>query len=253
MAPKYETLNRVSNASVQKHTGKIWDEWVAVLDKAGARIWDHQQLVEFLHLKHKLTRWWRQVVSIGYENAIGKRVEGQNLKGQWSSTTTKTMPFDQKTLWSWMQSEEALAIWLKPLSEYRFQEKLEFEGEGGIFGEVRTLKAPERVRMTWNDSDWVHSTTLQIWMIRRPQGRSLIVFTHEKLANGRERAQIKARWEQVVGELHALAALHPEAASSSSIKTRTQRGRRPSRKKKVSQGKKSQGKKRPSAPGKKRK
>lgn len=223
MASKYETLNRVSNGSVQKHTGKPWDEWVDLLDKAGARIWGHRQLVEFLQMKHQLTPWWRQVVAIGYENAVGKRVEGQNLKGQWSSTTTKMMPLDQKTLWSWMQSPEALAVWLKPLSEFRFQAKLEFEGEGGIFGEIRTLKAPERVRMTWNDTDWVHSTILQIWMIRRPLGRSLVVLTHEKLANSRERAQVKARWEQVVRELQSLALSHPMAASSTPKRTAKKR------------------------------
>lgn len=206
-------MNRVSNDSVQKHTGKVWDQWVEILNKAGARLWDHQQLVEFLSLKHKLRPWWRQVVAIGYENAIGKRVQGQNLKGEFSSTTTKMMPLDQKTLWSWMQTPEALALWLKPLSDFRFQAALAFEGEGGVFGEVRTLKAPSRVRMTWNETDWIRPTVLQLWMIHRPRGRCLIVFTHEKLASNRERAQVKARWQQVVGALQAAAALHPAAAS----------------------------------------
>ena len=38
------TLGRVSSESVREGTGRGWQDWLAVLDAAGAADWDHKQI-----------------------------------------------------------------------------------------------------------------------------------------------------------------------------------------------------------------
>ena len=39
---RYRRVNGVSDDAVKAKTGKKWDEWFKVLDKAGARMMDHR-------------------------------------------------------------------------------------------------------------------------------------------------------------------------------------------------------------------
>ena len=64
---------RMSDAAVQASTGKIWKEWFAILDKAGARKMDHKQIVAYLVKHHKVGPWWQQMVTVIYEQARGLR------------------------------------------------------------------------------------------------------------------------------------------------------------------------------------
>ena len=51
--PKYPKLAGVGSETLKKRTRKTWDQWVEVLDKAGARHWTFQETVAHLRKKHK--------------------------------------------------------------------------------------------------------------------------------------------------------------------------------------------------------
>lgn len=201
--PPIETLSRISRASVLKHTKKDWNQWIAILDRAGARPWSHQELTRFLRAKHRLTPWWQQCVAIGYETHIGRRIEGQNLKGEFSVTVTKSLHVDGKTAWARLVSPEGIAAWLLPLSPVALGPKETFETEDGFFGEVRVFKKGERFRLRWQDPDWPKHTVVQIMIIARPKGRdgkgrSLLGIMHEGLSSARLRESMRARWREAV-------------------------------------------------------
>src|SRR4051812_31302930 len=101
-----EKIGKVSNQSVLKGTGRGWAEWIRLLEKAGAKHWSHQEIVAFLHKKHKLGPWWNQGVTHGFELATGRRMEGQNQKGEYSIVTTKTFPLSNKKMWQLLESQE---------------------------------------------------------------------------------------------------------------------------------------------------
>ena len=44
----------ISSAAARQASGRGWDEWLAALDAAGARSWDHRQIV--VHLEHEHRR-----------------------------------------------------------------------------------------------------------------------------------------------------------------------------------------------------
>lgn len=155
---KIEKLAKTSNESVEKNTGKSWDYWIQILKKAGADNLTHKEIVQLLKTKHKLKPWWQQIVAGGFEVYIGRRNEGENAKGEYTVTVTKTLPANQKNVWKFITSPEGLTQWLNPMDAFKIAKGSSFEVAGGIFGEVRTLKAPKHIRLRWEDADWPKKT-----------------------------------------------------------------------------------------------
>ena len=63
----------ISSEAVHAKTGKTWPEWFAVLDKAGASGWPHKDIATHLHDKCGCPDWWSQMVTVGYEQARGRK------------------------------------------------------------------------------------------------------------------------------------------------------------------------------------
>lgn len=199
---KIEKVGKVSSVSVHKGTGKHWDDWIKILDKAGARSLTHKEIVAHLKRKYKLSMWWQQGVTHGYELHIGKKAEGRNLKGEYSTMASRTIPVGVKESWKFLNSSEGLDFWLKPMGRFSIKPKMQFEVEGGIFGEVRTCKVGERARMTWGEEEWLKPSVLQIYLIPRSNVKSIIVFQHDRLPSDRVRLQMRDHWKAVVDGIH---------------------------------------------------
>ncbi len=204
MPPTYETLNRVSSKSALKNTGKTWDQWVSLLDAAGARSWSHKELVLYLK-KKKLSPWWQQGVAGAYSVAIGKKIEGRNAKGELSVTATKSFSIDSKKMWALLCSKQGQEIWLQPLSPMQIKVGAFFETKDGFFGEIRTMKKGLRLRLSWKDPEWSKPTYLQVFVVPRPDNKCLVAFTHEKIKEPKVEALLRRRWKQATSSLHALA------------------------------------------------
>ncbi|WII73843.1 hypothetical protein QJS83_08125 [Bdellovibrio sp. 22V] len=206
-AQVHSKLAGVTTETVLKSTGKTWDQWIEILNKAGAKSWQHKEIAAYLKNKRRLKGWWHQWVAIGYETAVGMRAPGRNLKGEYSITVTRTVHVDHKIIWKMMMSEEGLAIWLKPVSKFTLQPKAHFETDAGVFGEIRTMLANRRVRFTWQEGDWDKGTVVQMYLIplRNKPGSTIICFMHEKLRDGRMRDPLREYWSQIAEELVARA------------------------------------------------
>ena len=194
------SLVNVTSLSVEKATGRNWDSWIALLDKVGARTWSHQEIVKLLIKKYNLGPWWQQWVAIGYEVHIGVRVPGQNAKGQYSLVVTKSVRIDSKKVWNFLTSPEGLSLWLRPLSEFEVKPGQSFEAEGGYFGEIRTVKKYSRVRLTFQDTEWSDSTTVQLTLVARLKNSTMVAIQHEKLKTARLKSEFRERWRKGIDE-----------------------------------------------------
>ncbi len=201
MAMKIEKIAKVSAQSVLKGTKKDWDAWIAILDKAGGRTLSHKELVALLKKKYKLSMWWQQGVATGYEIHIGRKAEGRNEKGEFSTMASRTLPIGAKAAWKLLNSGEGLALWLRPMSEFSLKPKAQYEIEGGIYGEVRTMKPAVRARMTWWDEDWPKPSVLNIYLIPHHAKKSILVFQHDKLPSERVRLKMRDHWKSVVDSI----------------------------------------------------
>ena len=195
IAHLFDKIGKISTESVFEATGKHWSEWIPLLDKAGARSWTHAEIVAYLKKKHKLGPWWQQWVTVGFEIATARRVEGQNLKGEYMITATKSLPVTVKKVWKFLLSKEGQAIWLQPLFPVAMHPKTQFETEDGYFGEIRTVTPDRRIRVKWQDPNWSSTTTLQVTLVERPEGKMILVFDHTQIKDIRIQAKLRARWK----------------------------------------------------------
>src|SRR6185312_7829975 len=72
---------KMSDDAVKSKTGKAWKEWFAILDKAGAKKMTHQEIVKYLNSEQGVGPWWQQMVTVTYEQHIGRRGEHQKPDG----------------------------------------------------------------------------------------------------------------------------------------------------------------------------
>lgn len=177
-----------------------WDQWIAILNKAGASGWKYQQITDFLK-KKKIGIWWVHIIAGGYEVAIGRRLPGQSLKGTYSMIVTKTLPISRAKAWKWLTSEKAIQIWLNPLSPIEIKKGQVFETAEGVYGEIRTLKKNHRIRLAWNESDGEKKSVVQVLLFGRDPKKCGFAFQHEQLKDGRKRNWAKAHWKKVVETL----------------------------------------------------
>ena len=49
---------RSSDEAVKAKSGKTWAEWFKILDKAGAKKWQHKEIARFLYEKKRVSPWW---------------------------------------------------------------------------------------------------------------------------------------------------------------------------------------------------
>ena len=94
-------FGRISSESVREATGRGWEEWLEILDGAGAVHREHKEVVAHLRHEHpEVSAWWRQALTVGYELARGKRVAGQTLSkravGAESSTSRDAAAFPDR-------------------------------------------------------------------------------------------------------------------------------------------------------------
>ena len=88
-----------NTAGIAAATGRAWDEWVELLDAAGAREMTHSAIavLALKHMPESLERdeWWAQAAAVAYEQHAGLRVPGQTCTGDFQLSTSKTVAGDK--------------------------------------------------------------------------------------------------------------------------------------------------------------
>ena len=71
----------MSDAAMKAKTGRTWDQWFTLLDKAGAAKMTHAAIAKLIATRHTIPGWWAQAVTVGYERARGLRKVNETLAG----------------------------------------------------------------------------------------------------------------------------------------------------------------------------
>ena len=62
---------------IRANTGRVWDEWFALLDAWGGVERPHPEIARWLNQEHGIPGWWAQGVTVAYEQARGLRAPRQ--------------------------------------------------------------------------------------------------------------------------------------------------------------------------------
>jgi hypothetical protein len=181
-APKSENLGGISSEAVAKATGKTWPEWIAFLDARKAIELPHKEIAALLHEKYNVPGWWCQMVTVGYEQAKGRRVVGQTCAGDYSANASKTLPLSAVDAHAWLVDEKKRSRWLDKTIT------------------LRTATAPKSARFQFSDG-----SIAGIWVTPKSAAKCSLGVSHDKLPDAKTAAKHKAFWADALSRLAAAA------------------------------------------------
>lgn len=167
----------ISDEAVRAKTGKTWQEWIDTLDTAGARDLSHQEISALLD-KLGVPPWWSQMVTVGYEQAVGKRVRLQKADG-FSASASKTLNVSASAAFKAFNDTRTRKAWLTDDLT------------------IRKATSPKSLRITWKDG----KTNLDVNIYAKGARKSQVSVQHSKLASARSADQMKKYWRHALAQL----------------------------------------------------
>ena len=173
----------ISDATVLAATGKKWDAWYTILDKAKATSLSHTEIARYLYIHYlKNNGWWCQMIANRYEQTHGLRKKYQSKDGFEISVsvTISVNIFDVYAAW---MNEKKRNSWLK---------------EKGF--EITNVTPNTSILIRWNDS----ITRVSVRFYEKGPLKSQVVVEHSKLVKESSVAEKKLYWKKKLSKLSAL-------------------------------------------------
>jgi hypothetical protein len=169
----------VSDRAVQAKTGKNWQQWFELLDRAGAKKMTQTDIAAYLYHELGCPSWWNQMVAVGYEQDRGLREKHQTpVSFQISCSKILTVPLS--TLFAAWRDEKTRLQWLE---------------ERGMV--VRKATRDKSLRVTWVDS----RTNLEVLFYAKGASKSQVTVQHNKLADASAAERMKRYWAEKLENL----------------------------------------------------
>jgi hypothetical protein len=171
----------MSDAAVQAKTGRTWTEWCAVLDSKGAKQMSHKEIVALVKAEG-IGSWWQQMVTVGYEQARGKRVINQSCEGDFQVSVSRTIAASIDRVYGAWLDEPIRGIWLpaEPIA-------------------IRKANLHKNIRIGWPSGGLVNAMFYE-----KPGGKCQCVADHTGLRDFEDVERMRAQWSEALDRLKAL-------------------------------------------------
>jgi len=175
-------LAGVGSDAVARATGKAWDQWLGILDKAGAAAMPHKAIAKLLSEKYAVPPWWSQMITVGYEQARGLR-EAYRKSDGYSASVSRTMSAGVERLYGAWADPALRSLWL-----------------GAAPVVVTRSTDGKSMRLAWKTGG------SRVEVNFTPQGalRSKVAVQHGKLEDREAVAEKKGFWAGALGRLKQL-------------------------------------------------
>jgi hypothetical protein len=164
---------RIGDAAVRASTGNGWLQWFAILDQAGAGTKNHTEIVGLLTSRYELSAWWRQMITVTYEQERGLRRRHQKSDG-FEITRSKVVAASLVTLYRAWTDGRQRARWLS-----------------GVRFRVSTATRGKSLRIVWEDG-----TRVDVGFASKGPGKSHVSVQHRKLPTAAEATRAKRYWTE---------------------------------------------------------
>lgn len=135
-------------------------------------------------------------------NSSNARPRGLTRDVGWEIGVSRTVAVPLAVAWSFLTSERGAAIWLGDGVRLPAAAGQTYRTAEGIAGEFRSYHEHDRIRLTWQPSDWDHDATLQLAM-GGDDAKTMIRFHQERLASSEERERMRGHWRAVLDAIVA--------------------------------------------------
>ncbi|HEX4944860.1 MAG TPA: hypothetical protein VFV55_10935 [Usitatibacteraceae bacterium] len=175
-------LAGVGTDAVARATGKAWDQWLALLDKAGAVAMPHKAIASMLANKFGVPSWWSQMVAVGYEQARGLRKVHEHSDG-YAANSSRTIRAPLERLYGAWADPKLRALWLGPAPIT-----------------VKRSTDGKSMRITWTAGN----SSVDVNFSAAGDGRSRVHVEHGMLADEKARDEQKSFWGDALDRLKAM-------------------------------------------------
>ena len=172
--PPREAEPGLSDAAVQRATGKSWDEWFALLDAWHGTTHNHAEIARHVGETYGIDGWWAQSVTVGYERARGMRALHERPDG-FSGNASKTFP---------VPVERLFAAFVEPDERERWLEDIELRN--------RASQPNKSARFDVFPEDG----RLAVTFVAKGSDKSAAQLQQERLADANDVARWKALWKE---------------------------------------------------------
>lgn len=131
--------------------------------------------------------------------------DGLTRGAGWQAGASRTLPMALDALWELLLSAEGLALWLGPLPQLPDERGSTYRTADGVSGEVRSMHARDRLRLTWRPNGRPEPAVLQLTVRPARTGTTLRLHA-ERLFDADERAAVIAHMHRVLDEVAAMTA-----------------------------------------------
>src|SRR5215216_7631796 len=177
----------VSDAAIQRATGKSWDEWFALLDAWDGTTHNHTEIARHVYETYGIDGWWAQSVTVGYERARGMRALHERPDG-FSMNASKTFPVPVERLFAAFVEHDERERWLEAV-ELR----------------PRTSQPPRSARFDVLPGE----TRLAVTFVTKGPRKAAAQLQQDRLANAEDVARWKALWKEQLARLQEFFGAEP--------------------------------------------
>jgi hypothetical protein len=178
---QYARLAGMTDEAVKAKTGCTWERWVRALDKANATDMTHREIAKHIFEKYKVSGWWAQTVTVGYERIKGLREIGQRRGGSFEANKSKTFAAPLAKLYASFSQKRVRDRWL---------------GNDVPF-KIHTSTREKSMRVTWEDD-----TSVEIHFNRKDNGKSQVSIQHCRLPSKAAATKMKEYWGARLNDLN---------------------------------------------------
>jgi hypothetical protein len=129
--------------------------------------------------KYKISGWWAQSVTVGYERIKGLRAIGQRRDGGFEANKSKVFAVPLSKLYRAFHDARTRGRWLP-----------------GVKLKIRTATANKSMRITWPDH-----TSVVLGFYRKGAAKSQVAISHGALPDRKAVDRIKEFWADRLGAL----------------------------------------------------
>ncbi len=165
----------VDTAALLAGTGRSWDEWLEFMKSIGAQALAHAEIAQRVEAAGA-SSWWAQMITVAYEQHIGRRVPGQTSRGDFQVQVSRTLIGSM---------DAVLDRWQEMVANRRSFDEVPISGEP-------SLSASERWRY-WR-VDLADGSRITATMTAKSGGKVSFAVTHEKLDSPDSVEQWRGYW-----------------------------------------------------------
>lgn len=176
-------VQAMSSEAIQAGTGHGLDHWIAFLDGRDAGSIPHREIAIILHEQGGVSEWWAQMLTVAYEQHIGRRVPGQDCDGEFNVSVTKTIHGSMDDAFEW------------------WNERVAGHAE---FSDVPISRGPntsETAKWRYWRAGLADGSRVNVHIHQKEPGKASLSLQHEKLESPEQIEHWRSYWRQFLKNL----------------------------------------------------